>query len=340
MIAVDYGRSAIKIVHPTGRVERPPLVARLERPPQAALLESAGAERGAVISLDGTWYAMGEAARGLPQAVYVTDERKATPAARVILAAALTAAGAHRWDRVQVALAIPAGLASSDSWPLARLVAGPLRVMSPLGDTHTVTVDPHVLSEPAAAALSVILDSDGRPDRALLEQSVAVVDAGHRTLDVSVLRRGKLVEGSARSTPTGGLVAFESWTREVLEPIYGLLTDSERAAVMSAAASGCAPIIRGREVPPSVLAQLGNYRQRLAERVLTDLHNTLAAVEYETLIVTGGLAAWLELELREAYPHAHIPLQPRWSVAEGGLRYLKYLSRRRAAEPLAQAATQ
>jgi hypothetical protein len=339
MIAIDQGRSAIKILHTAGRTEWPPLLARLDRPPQAALLDSTGSGQGTVVFLDDGWYAVGEAARGLREAVHVTDERKATPAARVILAAALTSAGADRWDKVPVAMAVPAGLMSSDSWPLARSMAGPLSIALPLGNTRTVYVDPHVLAEPAAAALSVVLDANGCPDRGLLEKAIAVADLGHRTLDIAVLHRGRVVDGSSRSTPAGGVLAYERWTREILEPTVGLMTDSERAVVVSEVAAGRAPVLRGREVPASALARLEEYRRWLSERVVADLRNALAAVEYDVLLLTGGLSGWLEPELRDAYPHARIPPEPRWAVGEGGLRYLRYLARRRATESLAQAAT-
>jgi hypothetical protein len=337
MISIDQGRSAIKIAHPTGRVEWPPLVARLNRPPQAALLE-VGPERGAVLSLDGVWWAVGEPARGLPQATYATDERKATDVARVVVAAAPAVIGAHRWSRVSIALAVPAGLAASDAWPLARRVVGPIAVLLADDTRLAPVVDPHVLPEPAAAAMGVILDSDGRPDRALLEGAVAIVDAGHRTVDIAVLRRGRLVEGSPRSTPSGGILAHDRWAREALEPQVGLLTDSERAAVVGMVAAGRVPVLRGREVSASVMAQVERYRRWLAERVVADVRSLLAAVEHDTLILTGGLAGWLEPELRAEWPHARIPQEPRWSVVVGGLRYLAYMAIRRA-ETSARATT-
>lgn len=327
MIAVDRGRSATKILSHSFRAAWPPLVARLHASPPAAILENTGAERGAVIRVDGTWWAVGEPAVVYAGASLRLDERKATQDARAVVGAALWAAG-YRAGRVDVGLAVPAALARGDAERLARLAAGRMEVNS--GDGHAdVWVRAVVLPEPAAAAMAILLGEDGAPDPEAMRRSICVVDLGHRTLDVAALRAGRLVEGSVRSTPTGGVLAFENWIREDVEPEVGLLTDSERAAVVEAAAEGKIPVVRGQPLPRALVGRLQDHLFRLGERVISDVRNSLAATQYDVLLFTGGMAEVLRDYLLREWPQASIPAEPRWSVAEGLLRFLRYTAARR-----------
>jgi hypothetical protein len=322
MVAIDRGRSAIKIAWPGGRAEWPPLTERLPGPPPAALVgDGTGPQRGAWARVGSDeWWALGEAARGgLHQ-----DERKATPDARALAAAVAVLAG-YRHGQVDVGLAVPAGLAGTDAERLARIVAGHVEVEVQGAGRGDMWLRAHVLPEPAAALLAVVLDADGRPDPEGLRATWAVADMGHRTLDIAALRGGRVLW--SRSTPSGGLVAYETWIREVVEPGLGvLLTDGERATIVEAVASGYLPTVRGIVLPRDMLVGLEQHRAALAERVVMDLRNALAGEAYDRLFLAGGLARWLGEELRREYPYAVVPPEPRWAVAEGLLRYLAYRS--------------
>jgi len=325
VIAIDRGRSGTKILWPGGgRVEWPPLAERLPGPPPAALVaEGTGPQpqRGAWARVGSDeWWALGEAARGgLHQ-----DERKATPDARALAATVAVLAG-YRHGQVDLGLAVPAGLAGTDAERLARIVAGHVEVEVAGAGRAALWLRAHVLPEPAAALLAVVLDADGRPDPEAMRATWAVADLGHRTLDVAALRGGRVLW--SRSTPSGGLVAYETWIREVVEPGLGvLLTDGERASVVEAVASGYLPTVRGVALPRDMLVGLERHRAALAERVVMDLRNALAGEAYDRLLLAGGLACWLGEELLREYPHAIVVPEPRWAVAEGLRRYLAYRS--------------
>jgi hypothetical protein len=322
MVAIDRGRSATKIVWPGGRMEWPPLAERLTGPPPAALVVSdgAGPQRGAWVVVDGDWWAVGECAReGLAQ-----HERKATADARVVAVAAATLAG-YRHGQVDLGLAVPAGLATVDAERLARIVAGHVEVEVLGAGRAALWLRAHVLPEPAAALLAVVLDADGRPDPEGLRATWAVADLGHRTVDITMVRGGRVLW--ARSTTSGGMVAYEAWLREIVEPGMGvLLTDHERAHIVEAVAAGHLPTVRGVPLHRDLVAGLEEYRAALTERVVRDLQNSLAGEAYDRLLLAGGLAGWLGGDLRREWPHAVILPDPRWAVAEGLLRYLAYRS--------------
>jgi len=320
MIGIDRGRSATKILWPGGRAEWPPLAELLPGPPPDALVDGAGPLRGAWVAVRGEWWAVGEAARGgLAQ-----DERKATRDARAVAAAAAVLAGFR--GQVDVALAVPAGLAAVDAERLARLVAGYAEVEVLGAGRAELWVRAHVVPEPAAALLGVVLAPDGRPDIDALRRTWVVVDLGHRTTDVAVVRGGRVL--TARSTTTGGLEAYEAWLREV-ELHVGLLTEAERACIVEAVAAGHLPAVRGTLLSRDWMAALERHRSALVERVVRDVRNSLAGQAYDRLLMTGGLAEWLGEDLRREYPWAIFAADPRWAVAEGLLRYLAYRTRDR-----------
>ena len=323
MIAIDRGRSSTKIVYSGGmRLEWPPVAAPLPASPDPALLDHVADGDGMIVLVDGEWWAVGAGAGAA-----ALDERKADAAARAVVAAALMACGL-RDGQVDVGLAVPAALASSEASRLASSVAGHLNATSASGARVDVKVRATVLAEPAAAAMVVLLAEDGTPRHRELAATVAVVDLGHRTLDLVVLRGGRPL-GPGWSHPSGGVVAYERWLRSDVEPHLGfLLTDAERAAVVSAAARGQVPTVRGRRLPAEVLAALSQHRRHLAGEVVRAMRTALSGVAYQRLVITGGLAEWLAGELLAEWPHATIPPEPRWAVAEGLLRYLRYRGNR------------
>jgi len=325
VIAIDRGRSGTKILWPRGgRAEWPPLAERLPGPPPAALVgDGTGPQRGAWARVGSDeWWAFGEVARGgLRQ-----DELKATPDARALAATVAVLAG-YRHGQVDLGLAVPAGLATVDAERLARIVAGHVEVEVLGAGRGDMWLRAHVLPEPAAALLAVVLDADGRPDPEAMRMTWAVADLGHRTVDIAVLRGGRVLW--ARSTPSGGLTAYEAWLREEVEPSLGmLLADAERASVVEVVAAGYLPTVRGVALPRDVLTELERHRAHLAEQVVRDLRNALAGQPYDRLLLVGGLAHWLGSELHREYPHAVVVPEPRWAVAEGLLRYLAYRAAR------------
>lgn len=174
-----------------------------------------------------------------------------------------------------------------------------------------------VVSEPAAAALSVALDSQGRPtDDSLLSSRLAVIDIGYRTTDGLALDQMRQ-DGPPITLRSGMMVALTqllaAWERDFDMPLT--LGGVDMALRNRALRVGGAehPLPSGWQIP----------LVRLAETIVSQIRNVWGSGrQFSSILLAGGGAAEPELVkvLKGAFPHARSLPDPQNAIARGCAR--------------------
>ena len=193
-----------------------------------------------------------------------------------------------------------------------------------LREAHSGYSGIRVIPEPLGLVYAEALDNDGQiaGDPALLEGQVAVVDLGHHTVDVAVLRR--LVP-----VPTG-LATYQLGTARPLQQIGGQLSaaferelslfDADQAVRAQAllVAGQPRPLPRGWDRP---LLQSG---EAIAARLVEAWGS---GAQFETILIGGGGAELQPLveAIQKRFAHPRPVAQPQTAIARGYARLARRL---------------
>lgn len=181
-----------------------------------------------------------------------------------------------------------------------------------------------VIPEPLGLVYATLLDNDGQVvgDAALTAGQIAVVDLGHLTVDVAVLRR---------LTPIpSALDTYQLGTAQPLKQIRGLLSAHfERDLTLHEADLA----VRAQAVNVAGQAQ---PLPRGWDRALLENGAIIAArlieawgkgTQFDTILIGGGGAALAPLvaAIQQRFPHAHPVDQPQTAIARGYARLARRL---------------
>lgn len=316
-LGCDFGKSATKATcNGNTVIEFPPLIARAgsSRP----FLDGRYTDR-MEVAVDGqSWFVGDSAGMGLDTR-WVTDERKAGRDTLLFLLAALGKLGLQ--GPVAVCTAVPAALWRTDGAALGDLIKG-VHNYTWNGAARRVVIDAYVLPEPIGTYFFAALDTAGRvSDPDLFTGPTAIVDIGYRTVDIIVVRQGRLIDRVTRSSGHGVVIAFDR-IYSYLSGSIGLLSDDERADVFAALVRGTPLRLKGAVVDGDLRARFADYRDEVADQITADVHTALSAVRYRTVLFTGGGAEWLHEPLLKVFPQARIADDPRLANVRGFYRYL------------------
>lgn len=193
-----------------------------------------------------------------------------------------------------------------------------------LREAHSGYSGIRVIPEPLGLVYAATLDNHGQVvgDPALLEGQVAVVDLGHHTVDVAVLRRMVPV-------PTG-LATYQLGTARALQQIGGQLSaaferelslyEADQAVRAQAllVAGQPRPLPRGWDRP---LLQNG---EAIAARLVEAWGS---GAQFESILIGGGGAELTPLveAIQRRFAHAHPVDQPQTAIARGYARLARRL---------------
>lgn len=193
-----------------------------------------------------------------------------------------------------------------------------------LREAHGGYTSIRVIPEPLGLLYAAALDTHGQVvgDPALLDGQVAVVDLGHHTVDVAVLRR--LIP-----VPTS-LATFQLGTARPLQQIGGQLSAAfERELSLfevDQAVRAQALLVAGqpRALPAGWDRPL---RQNGAAIVARLVESWGSGAQFDTILIGGGGAELAPLveALRHRFPHAQAVVQPQTAIARGYARLARRL---------------
>lgn len=182
------------------------------------------------------------------------------------------------------------------------------------------TRDVRVVPQPMGPYFEAMFDENGVPVSAVNEESWGVVEIGYFTTDFMLMMNGRWVE-KASGTCSGARVAAEHLQRILGEK--GVTTDlpeCEEALRKKHIRNFTAKLDVTNEVNEAVgiLAnEVIDHATRLMEPYARRLHG---------VIVAGGGAEFMFEKIKERWPHAVCPQNPRLSVAEGMRRFAAMLN--------------
>lgn len=193
-----------------------------------------------------------------------------------------------------------------------------------LREAHGGYTSIRVIPEPLGLLYAAALDNHGQVvgDPALLEGQVAVVDLGHHTVDVAVLRR--LIP-----VPTS-LATFQLGTARPLQQIGGQLSAAfERELSLfeaDQAVRAQALLVAGqaRALPAGWDRPLLQNGAAIVARLVESWGS---GAQFDTILIGGGGAELAPLveALRRRFPHAQAVAQPQTSIARGYARLARRL---------------
>lgn len=172
------------------------------------------------------------------------------------------------------------------------------------------------IDEPLAGYYNAILRADGRAytDRRIVSGATLMLDTGGYTTDAGVIDRdGEIDYSSFDSQHIGVLAAVEQFGKDFRSDNSKLLKGIEldRREIHRALRTGILDL-RGLNQPRTpgydVAQHAGQVRRELANEVVNFYDGYGGAANYDTLILTGGGSALLEVELTEAIRHNNIVL--------------------------------
>ena len=204
------------------------------------------------------------------------------------------------------------------------------RVKSLLGGSHevviggkhmSVTIQVGILAEPLGTYFSLVLDQSGRPvSSPYLDELVGIVDIGYRTVDVVTLDGGKLA--TTRDSTLSGITILFDRACKLLEADHGKLRPNEVAKVHTWLVGGCQEplMIGGKYTRMDLPTEVARLKSELTGQIMDEVQSLMANIRPDRIIMTGGGAALLRVDLSKINQHLTYHPNPRMANAIGFYR--------------------
>jgi plasmid segregation protein ParM len=316
-IGLDVGRSAVKVVAIAEGRRTHQLFPSYACPAVTISdeMEAMKARRETVEFNGASWF-FGETAymQGRNLASGLSDDWVATDEHAALFMGGLKAlenAGVPGVDDALILVGLPGRTFESQRSTLASL-------LSSLAPEASIRVVP----QPAGPYYNLMFSEDGTEDPAhvISEESWAVVEVGHYTCDFMLFRNGRYINWALNSTE-GVRVAAQELQR-LIAARHGVTVDLNEAAEILQTHK-----LKNFGRTLSVDTEVSEAARVISTQVIQQA-NTLFETEARKLtgiILAGGGAPLVYPYLKDHWPTTQMPLNPRFSVAEGYARYAQGL---------------
>jgi hypothetical protein len=193
------------------------------------------------------------------------------------------------------------------------------------GRTITFTTRASVMAEPLGTYLSLVLDENNRyiKNSPFLQDQVAIVDIGYRTVDFVILDRGKL---ATTHTSMSGMVQLFDGIKSFLEIEYGKMRPNEEVRIYNKIINhfGVATLkIAGEHVRPDFWKRASELKSQMARDLSDEVRVFLSKIRPDKVMLTGGGALFLKDELMNNNRNFQIHHNPRFANVMGFYRAAK-----------------
>jgi len=309
-IGLDIGHSAVKLAISDSKGERHHLVVPTAVCQAFRISDEIEAERAAkeTVRVGNVDYFIGETAvvqGGINVTTGLSEDWVNTPEHTALMVGTFQKACAlAKVEHPRLVLGLPTHLYARQREKLRDIAITALGVK-----------DVRVVPQPMGPYFEAMFDEKGVPMSAVNEESWGVVEIGYFTTDFMLMMHGRWVE-KASGTCSGARVAAEHLQR--------ILGDKGVTAELSE----CDEALRKRQIRNfntklDVTNEVNEAISILANEVVD--HATRLMEPYarrlDGVIVAGGGAAFMFDKIKERWPHATSPQNPRLSVAEGMRRF-------------------
>lgn len=193
------------------------------------------------------------------------------------------------------------------------------------GRNITFTTRASVMAEPLGTYLSLVLDENNRyvKNGPFLNDQLAIVDIGYRTVDFVILDRGKL---AATHTSMSGMIQLFDGIKAYLESEYGKMRPNEEVRIYNKIISGFGVAtlkIAGEFVRPDFWKRAAELKAQLAKDIADEVRIVLNKIRPDKVMLTGGGALFLKEELMNNNRHFLMHHNPRFANVLGFYRAAK-----------------
>lgn len=249
------------------------------------------------------------------------DEMKANTISAVLICAAVgLAMNSDVHDQVTACIGLPMSTFNMEKDVLKKQVSQ-IKKFTFNGKIVHVQLNPIILPEPVAVFMSGLLDDAGNiKNKELLNKNVAVVDLGHRTLNILLTVKGKIHDSVSVSTLTG----VHPFIKKIINTVSsetGILNHQEQMALIEKITGGQPFICRGKYYS---IDYFESIRLEYFNAVVSDVISTLRDYHYDQLVFAGGGVLWIKPLLTARFPDAMVLSDPRFACASGLYKYSLY----------------
>lgn len=194
------------------------------------------------------------------------------------------------------------------------------------GRSFKVTIEPHTCREGLGAYLGMLLHNDGQvKDHDLFNSLIAVVDIGHRTTDVFLVKSGRAEPKGCKSFMMG-IFDVQAKVEEWVSSTKGPLVDADEIRIFDWLAGGPLPkinrqVMEAKDMEPYRKDALEGFFALLQERVI----RFVGGLGIDELLLTGGGAELLRPLVESADSSIRICDQPQFSNVIGFYKSLSLL---------------
>lgn len=333
-LGLDIGRSGIKAVTENGeRLFGLPTIARLPVNPdwqELSTLDRVERHDGLLrldswrLGYEGEEWLIGERAERLGLlARHEMTVAKATPGTRLLVLAAVSALSAPPFT--DVCVGVPLHSHEEEGPALQQLLKGEHHVVSG-GRGRSVILKGVVVPEGLGLWVRAATSDGATLDHSLLQVPTAVVDLGHRTIQLAVW-------SGLRVYPHGFVSAhgvYEVWEAVLKEEFEGpgqtVYESPQRAMFMSRLLQDGVLSLRGRRVTMETLRpKLIAHAKTAWARIKGELERALEQVPYERVVIGGGGVYLFADLLRNFFAESNVViLSDRFAQAEGYRLFLEH----------------
>jgi plasmid segregation protein ParM len=314
-IGLDIGHSAVKVAVSDSKGKRNAFIIPTALCQAFKISDEAEAERAAreTVRVGNVDYFIGETAviqGGINVTSGLSEDWVSTPEHTALMIGAFKKAKEFAGvDQPKLVLGLPTHLYSRQREKLREIASNAL----PVNDVR-------VVPQPMGPYFEAMFDEKGVPASAVNEESWGVVEIGYFTTDFMLMMNGRWVE-KASGTCSGARVAAEHLQRILSENgVTADLPECEEALRKKYIRNFTSKIDVTKEVNEAV-GILANEVIDHATRLMEPYARRLDGV-----IVAGGGADFMFDKIKERWPHATSPQNPRFSVAEGMRRFASMLN--------------
>lgn len=325
VIGMDIGRSGIKAVTNGIRLFGLPMIAKLPT-------DTEWRDRGAIdrvvkrdgalcldslqVGYDGAEWLIGGHGEDLGLSpVHAMSVEKADTATRLLVLAALAAMEVSTVSHV--CIGIPHHGFARQGPELLSLLRGEHQVTLRDGP-RTFILKGLVVPEGVGLWLSAALTPDGLPEIDALQLPTAVLDFGHRTIQVAVFQ-GLRTAGIPYLSVHG---IYEVWKAALVEAFEGrgqtVFDSPQRALTMTELLQDGLVTIRGKRVTlDEVRPRLLVHAAARWPRIKSEIDRALEGARIKRVVAGGGGATLFERQLRDTFGEMLVLLPDRFAQAEG-----------------------
>jgi len=276
------------------------------------------------LGYEGEEWLIGERAERLGlSACHEMTVAKATPATRLLVLAAVSALGAPPFT--ELCVGVPLHNHEEQGQLLQRLLKGEHRVNSGGREQHLM-LKGVVVPEGLGLWLRAATPDGVTLDQSLMQVPTAVVDLGHRTIQLAVWSGLRIYPQSFVSAH-GVYEVWEAALKEAFEgPGQTVYESPQRAMFMTRLIRDGELSLRGRTVTLEAMKPMLALHVKAAwGRIRRELDKALEQVPYERVVVGGGGATLFADVLMEYFGESKVVImEDRFAQAEGYRLFLEH----------------